>query len=93
MNTKSSNLQYAINADPSNKYLLKQFKKQEHLIFITYQGKIEGVIKEIHQYTIKLKEKMTIDESIHYDLNDKDMKNIIDFYYSKKPIQLKAIKI
>ena len=78
MNTKLSNLQYAINADPSNKYLLKQFKKQEHLIFITYQGNIEGVIKEIHQYTIKLK-------------NREDDLNKHDILYFCKPEAINAI--
>ena len=40
--------------DPGNRYLEKQRKLGEKLIFITYDGRTEGVIEEIRKYDLKL---------------------------------------
>jgi len=44
-----------ITRDPSNQYLLEQHSLGENLVFITYEGRIEGVIEEILKYQLKLK--------------------------------------
>ena len=46
--------------DPSNRYFEKQCRLQENLIFITYKGKVEGIIERIQKYNLKL----TIDETL-----------------------------
>jgi len=65
------------------------WKLNEHELY-AFNSLFEAI--SFSDLDLSLEEKMTIDESIHYDLNDKDMKNIIDFYYSKKPIQPKSYK-
>lgn len=43
-----------IERDPSVKYLKKQHKLKENLIFVTYSGKVEGVVEDLQDYTLKL---------------------------------------
>jgi sRNA-binding regulator protein Hfq len=36
--------------DPSNKYLFKQFKQKEEVIFVCYTKKVKGVIEQLKRY-------------------------------------------
>lgn len=40
--------------DPSNRYFLKQCRLKEPLIFMTYHGKVEGVLEKVLNYALKL---------------------------------------
>ena len=45
---------HLVNRDPSVKYFLKHCRGKEKLIFITYNGKLEGVIEKVLEYELKL---------------------------------------
>lgn len=51
--------------DPSSRYFLKQCRLKEHLIFITYEGKVEGVIERITKYHLKVKGRRKLLEKLN----------------------------
>ena len=54
MKDKDKKREKKIAKDPSNKYLLEQHSLGEKLVFITYEGRIEGVITSYSIHYTKL---------------------------------------
>ena len=56
------NFQEVVKRDPSVKYFLKQCRGKQKLIFITYNGKVEGVIEKVLKYHLRVQGRK---ESLH----------------------------
>jgi len=57
--------QHLVQRDPSVKYFVKQCRGKENLIFITYNGKLEGVIEKVLKYHLRLKGRKELLHKVH----------------------------
>ena len=59
------NRQGLVQRDPSVKYFVKQCQGKEKLIFITYNGKVEGVIEKVLKYHLRVKGRKELLHKVH----------------------------
>lgn len=56
---------HLVNRDPSHKYFVKQCRGKQKLIFITYTGKLEGVIERVLKYHLRVKGRKEPLDKVH----------------------------